>query len=551
VPVEPSPTPPAGASPTPVTTPEAGPQFIAYLRDGSLLVTDVTGGAAGATETYSYAGVSGFTNELVWSPDGTRLAFTGTLNNEPHIIYVSPQNVGGGLIDDLGPGSRPAWAPDSKTLALVRGGFPDESVWTIDVETREARQLTFETNYAWGSPAFTPDGQALVVAGVDRNDMGAQGNTSFLLERLELDGSGAHAPLPGATLLEGTRLPYDLRFSPDGTRLAFSSSYHLSACAAPGAYYVSAADGSNRQELISPSLKAALDPNQELYHIALGYGWAPASNALAASGAVVNCDPNSPEAGQEVAGPQLSILGLDGSEGLVIPGYLTDMSLDRTGAWLAASHYVDFQDPNPVVEVYSAQSGELLFSLGPGRSPRFQPIAGPAGGGGGPCELTAGAGVSAYTRPSLSADVFGEMPAGAALAVLARTADGWLGFDPGVAQAANTGVFRLRWVQAAQVSLSGNCEGVPEVVGPAAGVCYTMPMENVPVYQAPDTTTPVLTTLQVEQYAAVLGVMGEDWAQVDLAQGNSGPPAGAGAGWIERVTLNLNGPCDNLPEVTP
>jgi hypothetical protein len=41
---------------------------------------------------------------------------------------------------------------------------------------------------------------------------------------------------------------------------------------------------------------------------------------------------------------------------------------------IAAAHYQNgFQDLNPVIELYSAQSGQLLLSLGPGGDPQFQP----------------------------------------------------------------------------------------------------------------------------------------------------------------------------------
>ena len=79
------------------------------------------------------------------------------------------------------------------------------------------------------------------------------------------------------------------------------------------AYHVSNADGSNHQELISPSLKAAIDPGHKYYHVGLSYTWSPASDALLASGNVVDCNLNSPTVGQSVAGPQMSIISLDGS----------------------------------------------------------------------------------------------------------------------------------------------------------------------------------------------------------------------------------------------
>jgi hypothetical protein len=75
----------------------------------------------------------------------------------------------------------------------------------------------------------------------------------------------------------------------------------------------------------------------------------------------------------------------------------------------------------------------------------------------GPCELIAVNDVTVYERPHTTAAVFGAMVEGYRVQPQARTADGWWGFDPGVAQAANVGVFRLRWVQeTASVRLEGS-----------------------------------------------------------------------------------------------
>jgi hypothetical protein len=40
---------------------------------------------------------------------------------------------------------------------------------------------------------------------------------------------------------------------------------------------------------------------------------------------------------------------------------------------VAAAHYQDIADMNPNVEIYSLQSGQMLFSLGPGSGPQLQP----------------------------------------------------------------------------------------------------------------------------------------------------------------------------------
>lgn len=364
----PEPLPP---SPTPSQPPPSEPQFIAYIRDGQLLVTDVTNGVQGGTTQYTVAGESDQVLDLVWSPSGEFVAFVSAASGEPHLFYIFA--LGQSTPVDLGPGSAPAWSPDSGSIAYVRGPYPDDSIWITAIENPAPRQLTRETNHAWGRPAFTSDGQALIVAGTDRINMGAQGNTTFTLERLALDGSGTRSPLPGATPIDGGRLPYDLRFSPNGSQLAFSTSMHFSACASPGAYYVSNPDGGNRQELISPSLKNAVDPNTERYHVGLDYAWSTSSDALVMVGTVVDCNVNSPTMGQVVAGPQLSVLGLDGSERVIIPGTFNSLSMDRTGTWIAAAHYQDYQDLNPMVEIYSAQTGQLVLSLGPGNTPLLQP----------------------------------------------------------------------------------------------------------------------------------------------------------------------------------
>ncbi len=368
----PEPSPSGEVSPTPTQPTQSQQQFLAYVQNGQLLVTDVTNGVQGGTMQSTVAGESDQVSDLVWSPSGEFVAFVSTAKGEPHLFYIFA--LGESSPTDLGPGSAPAWSPDSQSVAYVGGTYPDNNIWITTIDNPAPYQLTMETNYAWGRPAFTPDGQSLVVAGADRNNMGAQGNTTFTLESLTLDGSGTRTPLPGTTPFEGGRLPYDLRFSPDGTRLAFSTSFHLSACASPGAYYVSNSDGSNQQELVSPSLKVAIDPNAEHYHVGLSYDWISTSDALIALGNVLDCDFNSPTTGQVVAGPQMSIIGLDGSEQTIIPGFFYGISVDRIGTLIAAAHYKDgFQDLNPMVELYSTQTGQLVFTLGPGSNPQFQP----------------------------------------------------------------------------------------------------------------------------------------------------------------------------------
>jgi hypothetical protein len=167
----------------------------------------------------------------------------------------------------------------------------------------------------------------------------------------------------------------------------------------------------------------------------------------------------------------------------------------------------------------------------------------------GPCTLVADGDITIFDRPSLLAQVFSTMGAGFSIEVGAQSADGWLGFDPGVAQAANMGSFRLRWVDPhSAIHLEGTCQDLPLVWAPPPGVCFIMPMEETTVYSSPDSSSTPLATLAPGYFAAVLGHTGGDWSQVDLSPGNTGL---TGTGWIDVSSLNYNGPCDSLPAVTP
>jgi hypothetical protein len=169
--------------------------------------------------------------------------------------------------------------------------------------------------------------------------------------------------------------------------------------------------------------------------------------------------------------------------------------------------------------------------------------------GGSACMLTTLGPTTFYTRPNIEAAVFFEDTGGFEVQVIGRTADGWVGFDPAIAQAANMGPFRLRWVFYQDVVLRGDCLGVDEVWAPLPGYCYDMPMGAVSVYAEPTTAAFVVTMLDVNDFAAITGLFGDDWAQIDLAPGNTGL---TGSGWVEASTLNMNGAaCGGLPVVTP
>jgi len=169
--------------------------------------------------------------------------------------------------------------------------------------------------------------------------------------------------------------------------------------------------------------------------------------------------------------------------------------------------------------------------------------------GSGACSATATAAFDVYTRPSLLADVFGTFsPDFPPVTIGGRTADGWLGFDPGVAQAANIGVFRLRWIApGSPATLSGDCASIPiDPWVPAPGVCYQMSMGPVEVHSAADPASAVSHTLDVGEFVAVTGRTPTGWLFVNGADGN----VPGVIGFIAEMEMNASGPCDSIPEVS-
>src|SRR5512140_3657171 len=127
------------------TPPQATQQFVAYVSNGQLLVTDVTNGVQGGTTQYTVAGESDQVSDIAWSPSGEFVAFVSTAKGDPHIFYIYA--LGESSPTDLGPGSSPAWSPDSQSLAYIGGAYPDDSLWITTIDNPAPRQLTFEKNY--------------------------------------------------------------------------------------------------------------------------------------------------------------------------------------------------------------------------------------------------------------------------------------------------------------------------------------------------------------------------------------------------------------------
>ncbi len=145
---------------------------------------------------------------------------------------------------------------------------------------------------------------------------------------------------------------------------------------------------------------------------------------------------------------------------------------------------------------------------------------------------------SAYFRPSDSARIFCGFQPGDVIQIEARSDYGWLGFDPGVAQAANTGVFRYRWIKKdSSVALRGDASNLSEFSSPCALLTYNMFFEGAKVHSLPDSfSTPVFVTSWGD-YAEIQSSLDSEWVKVDFS---TGFPRMELKGWIDKSLLNIS-----------
>ena len=162
------------------------------------------------------------------------------------------------------------------------------------------------------------------------------------------------------------------------------------------------------------------------------------------------------------------------------------------------------------------------------------------------CHLTFSDSLEVYSRPDPVASIWGWILPGDTVTVTARTAEGWLGFDPGSAQAGNSGSFRFRWIApGTSLSMIGDPGSVEEVWGPSAGITYAMTFYPVPVYVEPDNLSLIADSLPGGSAASIVSRK-NGWLLLDTSDG---PSPATQSGWILVEDVGISGALDSIPEL--
>lgn len=212
----------------------------------------------------------GMNSGASWSPSGNRIAATLSFTGRPEIYLLSPtmsgdpeplsrtikwKKIGGegyqqGSVNQLFD-VEPNWSPDEKQIVFssARTGHP--MIYTVNLATREANQLTFAGQYN-ASPAWSPKGDKILFAAQ------RTGEGNFDIYAIDPDGNNLNRVTSGDR--PGRRFNNENpTWAPTGRHFAYASneSGHY-------AIYVSTLDGSVKRR-VSPDGKECSTPSWSSY----------------------------------------------------------------------------------------------------------------------------------------------------------------------------------------------------------------------------------------------------------------------------------------------
>ena len=241
------------ASEAPDEAPALGPNgsfAFASARDGASKIY-VANLEEGVTRSIT-DGADGGDREPAWSPDGKRVAFVRGDPHDQRHIYVVEIARGGTMSLVMGDDDHPelvgapTWSPDGQHIVFAadRRGGQGTLLWLVGSDGDGLKRLTAPRQGAWfihdRRPAWAPDGSVVAFAS-NRHVTSGDHAADFDIYSVRPDGSDV------VQLTEDPGVADDPSFSPDGKRIFFSSTRDVKNDYEVEIYVMPAAGGDQRR----------------------------------------------------------------------------------------------------------------------------------------------------------------------------------------------------------------------------------------------------------------------------------------------------------------
>lgn len=251
-------------------------------------------------------------DDLAWSPDGSRIAFTRGNNAGDDKVWVVnadgtttfPLEIGGG-----GAKRHPTWSPDSSKIAYAVVKNEPEQIYIASSQGGIGQPLT---NGKGHEPTWSPNGSRIAF------DAYNSGFGYVDLHIVSPDGSGTPLIVPPSPYTEWTFNAW----SPDGGRIA----YRATAASGATVYRVMNADGGGDHPLASPGEGDARSAS-----------WSPDGSRIVFEGALIG----------NIGARNLYLANADGSGGAQP---LTSDGKSENPAWRVVSSTPQAPPPHPGAE---------------------------------------------------------------------------------------------------------------------------------------------------------------------------------------------------------
>jgi len=340
---------------------------IAYRCDLDICLLDPAD--PGAVTNLTFNGADSYDEKPIWSPDGSKVAFVSDFTDAGHgeknvfvmsttatgqdvnlAMQITRYTSGAKAVDDL------AWSPDGSRIAYTRGNNAgDDSVWVVNADGTTTFPLEIGGPGAKRHPTWSPDSSQIAYAVVKNaaeqiyiassqggigpplaNGVGHEPNWSPNGSRIAFDayhsggfgyvdlhvvapdGSGSPLIVPPSPYTEWTFNAW----SPDGGRIA----YRATSAGGATVYRVMNADGSGDHPLASPGEGDARSAS-----------WSSDGSRIVYEGALIG----------NIGAPNLYVASADGSGGAQP---LTSDGKSFSPAWRVVTSTPQAPPPHPGVE---------------------------------------------------------------------------------------------------------------------------------------------------------------------------------------------------------